>query len=686
MRFLYGVPRTPDVTPPSRFVKIPTPIPLAGKPYRIIAPLKPDPDRILRSTLIGQVLLPIPALLFLKPLKAVAQPIATVAASALLTFTLPAAPQVTTVPKPLTAVVQSAEDALRPTRLFGSAPEPGLPNLLFQRPLAGIPQPDIVVRAPALVSVPVAERTPLFLRPLVGVDQPIPFVGPPSLITVRFADLIPPTRLFGVEQPPFVNPPSRLLQVPVAETPPSFPDLLFFRPLAGVLQPEPGLRSISLLVGGRLPFTAAPLDLLFQRPLQGRPVDLPQASAPAIIRVPFAEAVPTFLRPLRGLCIEPEPEFGSVVLFGLEPDRDVLFLRPLQGRPAHFPLVADPPRIIQVPFEVPLPPLDILFQRPLAGIVQRPVVVRPALLLQVPFAELPPQKPLIGILQAPFPVDPSRIIGVPFAVAEPPINIGFQRPLVGTIQPEVLVPSPRLLRVPFADLIPFRLIVAGLDQQPLITGLSRILRVTFPDVTTPAFDVLSQRPHQGVAQPDIVVSPSSLVQVPFAERIPLFLRPLVAIVQPDVVVPPSGIVRVPDAELVPFRLVLPGIVQAPFVTDPSRIIRVPFAVPFIPINVLFQRPLQGIPKAPFVVSAPLIIHVLFAERTPPPRAMRGIEQALIEVRLPTIIPKWPLASAARLPDVIIGSAPNLLARRTAVSLNPDRRAPSLNPRRTAPNV
>jgi len=283
--------------------------------------------------------------------------------------------------RPLFGRLQALEEP-SPSHLAtpGSIVEQGLVNLLFQRPVTGVFQPDVIIQPSNVVRVPVADIVSainvLFQRPLVAVQEVI----------------------FDVS--------SRIIRVPVADVPPA-PIGLFLQPLTGGEQLDQPRFGVSLLIGSRLPITPTPLRAIIG--VQQDVVDRDLLSR--IIRVPIADIPPTpfnvlFQKPLTGTD-QPQdeslPEFISTILFGLEPDRDVLFLHPLVGKDQP-PVVAGQPQIIVV--TAPTPHLDPLFQRPLVGLVQDIAEVgRPGVIRVIP-ADIPPipinvlfQKPFAGIVQ-----------------------------------------------------------------------------------------------------------------------------------------------------------------------------------------------------------------------------------------------------------------------------------------------
>src|SRR5439155_12297424 len=123
---------------------------------------------------------------------------------------------------------------------------------------------------------------------------------------------------------------------------------------------------------------------------------------------------------------------------------------------------------------------------------------------------------------------------------------------------------------------------------------SRILRVTPADLAPPSLD----RPLYGRIQPieepppSKMATPGSLVEQGLANL--LYQHALAGIVQPAVIVPPSNIVRVPFAELTPWiQYPLAGVFQDVAVFDPSKIVHVTTAdIPPTPLSP-FLQPLAG---------------------------------------------------------------------------------------------
>lgn len=536
-----------------------------------------------RSGLIGETL-PNPAataLLFHKPLRGLIQVVATVAASALIAFTPPveAGPPVNVLfQRPLTRIVQ--ELVTPPPSVFRT-PEPiieqGLANLLFNKSLAGIFQPETVVPLPSIVQVPFASPTDvqklLFQQPLVGREQLLEVVAPSDLITIPTEPAAPPIDvlfqrpLWGIERPdeeirqrvsllgrvhltapaainvlfqyplvgrdqpihverapiqikfpqppppegintlfqrplagradePLIVLPSALIVVPVADIAPPAPDILFLYALTGKDQREVGLEARSILSRIGLTSTPIPVNVLFQRSLIGRVQDILDPGRPRILRVQVPDPpaiIPSifFLRPLLRGPQPPELEYASTLLFGLDPERSILFLRPLRGQDQPGLLVGLP-KITRVVPDIAPPAINLLFQRPFVGRAQEIVREGPPRFILVPVADVAPtpinvlfQRPLAG------PLEPSEIFRRPDLVrvvaGTIPLNILFQRPLIALGQLEVEVEPSDILRVRAADpppdpgIVLFQWALTGVLQPEEAVGPGRIIRRSYTE-------------------------------------------------------------------------------------------------------------------------------------------------------------------------------------------------------------
>ena len=411
--------------------------------------------------------------------------------------------------RPLVGVVRPEVVVPAPTIALPVASPTETQKLLFQRSLWGIERPDEEIRqrlslvvttqltAPAAINV-------LFQYPLAGRDQPIHLERAP--LQIKFPQPPPPAGVSLLFQRPLAGRvvelievrPSDLIAVPIPDIAPPAPDLLFLHPLTGREQLDAAREARSLLLVGSLglPSTPIPVNVLFQRPFIGLLQEVVDPGRPRILRVqvpdPPAVVPPIFfLRPL-GSGLQPVGvEYASTLLFGLDPERDVLFLRPLSGRVQDVPLVGLP-KITRVTPDIAPPPISVLFQKPRVGLVQE----------------------IAG-------VDLPRIIRVPVVdVAPASINVLFQRPLAGPLEPVEVFRRPDILRV-----------LAG----------------TIP------LDVLFQRPMVALVQLDVDVEPSDIIRVRAADPPPdpalvLFQWALAGVLQPSEDPGPGKIIRRSYAE------------------------------------------------------------------------------------------------------------------------------------------
>jgi len=385
-----------------------------------VGPVTRDDDAIpsALTSRINQPSLATTGFLFLKSLMGITREYAAIAAASTLIVVPATAPQVQA--NLLVSPIQLQADDAKPSRLVrvtpadlqppsldrplygrfqpietpppskmatpGSLVEQGLANLLYQRALTGVVQPDVIVPSSNVVRVPFAEITPWIQYPLAGVFQDIAVFDSSKIVRIPFAD-VPPTALN-----------------------------LFLQPLVGRDQFEQPRFGVSLLVGSQLPITLTPL-----RALVGVQQDVVDRDPPRIIRIPFeiVTPAPVVLRSLTGIYRpsfdESQLEDISIILFDLEPERDVLFLYPHVGKDQP-PTVVDASRIVRVIPPDPQPPPFVLFQYPLFGKDQPPTIVGvPGIITVIPATpHLDPlfQYPRVAIIQIQLVTLPSQIVRV----------------------------------------------------------------------------------------------------------------------------------------------------------------------------------------------------------------------------------------------------------------------------------
>lgn len=446
-------------------------------------------------------------LLFRRPLTGIIQAVVAVAASSLIAFT-PPLPVAAEIPKVLSRAPQSVEE-LAPSHLINPEPliEQGLASLLFRYPFAGIFQ-EVVVPPPSTIRTPepIIEQglaNLLFQKPAAGIVQPIVVVRDPIIIEVPIPD-VAPTPVSVLFQRPMAGriiefPPEALSDLVVIPTPdiaPPAPSLLFLYPLAGKDYPLAGLELRSILGPGRLTSSPIPANVLFQRPFIGLPQEVVDPGRPRILRVqtpdPPAVIPPIFfLRPLTRGSQPVAPEYVSTLLFGLDPERSVLFLRPLSGR-EQSPSLVGLPKVTRVTPDIALPPLDILFERPRLGRIHEGEDVGLPRIVRV----LTPD------------------------VAPSPINVLFQHPLAGPLEPFEIFRRPDIVRV-LAATIPldvlFQRPLIGLEQLGIDLRVPDIVRVRAADPPPDPRIVLFQWALAGVLQPGDEPGPGAIIRRSYTE-------------------------------------------------------------------------------------------------------------------------------------------------------------------------
>lgn len=309
----------------------------------------------------------------------------------------------------------------------------------------------------------------LFLEPLRGIVQEISVVKPSMMLA--FTPLAPASidilfqrPLVGIVQLLEEFKKSHLVFPPVADQVPI--DVLFQRPRANIVQLIEEFNK-SRLVSVPVPDASPPFPFeLFLRPLRAPQYEVDRVAKSMLVDQrleivqPPGDTFLFFLRPRSALQYPPPPESESTFIFGLNPFVDILFLRPMRGivqkieefRPAMF---------VRVPVPDPTPTIDVLFQRPMRSIVQVFEEFRPSAFIRVPVADQVPSfnilflRPTTGIIQLVEAFRISSFIRIPVPDIPPtPIDVLFQRPRVGFVQFVEVFNAPRMLVVPVPDPVP----------------------------------------------------------------------------------------------------------------------------------------------------------------------------------------------------------------------------------------
>jgi len=509
-RVLRGIVQDIAAVVASAFIIIPvaTVPPAAEAAPKILAgAIQTIEERAPFSFLIGQRL-PAPNpidILFQRPLLGIEQPVAEYLASKVLTPppATPPSPLDVLFQRPLVGVFQEIAE-YRASFAFGTpAPSPTeSQKLLFGRPVQGIVQ-EVVEYRPSITfgtvfPSPTAEQKLFFQRALAGFIQPVAdyppsvayrLTGEPPTIDILFS------RPLGSGLQDIIEvPASQLIRIPVA-LPTDLQKLLFQKTLVGVFQPGPEVR-FSILIGGRLP-EPSPVNTLFQRPLFALEKPRIEVLPSRILPIPFPDAIPQFpqllfLRPLKRALDEQVPEYVSTILYGIEPERDVLFLHPLTGKVQDLGILVAPPKLYGVQLPV-VTPINILFGNPIVGKFHPILDVPLSRILTVTFPDVPP----------------------------PPPDILFQRPLSGRIPDEIVVGLSALVSVPAPNptdeqkLLLFKL--AGVIHPELVILPSDFIRVRPADTLALPIDLLFQRVLAGIIQDEITAQRPTLIRVPFEE-------------------------------------------------------------------------------------------------------------------------------------------------------------------------
>jgi hypothetical protein len=388
-------------------------------------------------------------------------------------------------------------------------------------------------RVPRPIEEPRLTRSILFEVVPIGVGGPVPTpqeFWQPLRVKAEAPTLTPPlttTVLLGEYVYPVPEPP-----VPIR---------VDMAPLRARYEAPP-IRYAPVLLVGLVETVPLPIDVVTAPLTNASQILEPIPRASRILTPPaVAVAAPVNLltqqRPLARPIPPPIPAPVQRLVTAPIPDRHPSPLL-LTGRIAPEPIQAPRPRLVVVPVADIINPLDLLRQqRPHAGIIRTPVLVRPPALVAVPVPDRHPSPLLLQIprrLEERAPLPSSRLVVVPVAdapVAPPPAL-------------EFLAPRQAVRPIPAR----------------ITAGASRLVTVR------PTLNLLTtQAPRQGILRAvpaEAGYRPSRYISIVPADRIPPVLLLMVRPQPVYVTMPrPSQLVVVPE--------------MAEIITGPLNVFKVP---------------------------------------------------------------------------------------------------------------
>jgi hypothetical protein len=261
--------------------------------------------------------------------------------------------------------------------------------------------------------------------------------------------------------------------------------------------------------------------------------------------------------------IYPVPQPGvttpppSLLLFRLPPTLPVT--KPLQGKPQD-PIIVGPPRIIKVPIA------EIVSRDVIKGIARGPFFVFPSQIIIVPNAEIVTRVITQGILQQVNIEGLSKLLKfvVPGVVPTPPV---FS--LHGVTQSIPDIAPSELLKITFADSPP----VFGLRGIPLFIPdipASKLLQIIIP--VTPSGPPVFSLHGVSLNVLDISISKLSQILLPIVPSTPPVFS-LHGVTQPDIIVSPSELLNPPILDIVS-KIIIRGLPQDVFAANPPQLLQI----------------------------------------------------------------------------------------------------------------